>query len=205
MFNDSRIARISRFLKEKYNPSVLIVYGSFAAGNAGDHSDFDAMLLYGGATLHDGSVVDGIPLDVFCYNADTLEFHPENFVQVFDGHILVDTHGVGKRMQQQVMDYIQNTPKKSPQELDTEVGWCEKMLLRTRRQDAEGFFRWHWLLTDSLMIYHDILGEYYFGPKKSILKMQQRDPNAYSLYARALQQFDQPSLEEWIHFLRNML
>ena len=32
---------------------------------------------------------------------------------------------------------------------------CKKMLLRTLRSDAEGLYRWHWVLIDSLEIFCD--------------------------------------------------
>ena len=44
----------------------------------------------------------------------------------------------------------------------------KRMLLRTMRGDVEGYYRWHWLLCDSLEIYFDIKGIHYYGPKKQL-------------------------------------
>ena len=79
------------------------------------------------------------------------------------------------------------------------------MLVRTARGDAEGYFRWHWLLCDSLEIYFDIKQLYYFGPKKSLRSMAKSDPESYRIYSRALKDWNQASLSEWIACLENQL
>lgn len=38
-------AEIIEYLKEKYQPLALIVYGSFADGTNNAHSDFDALVI----------------------------------------------------------------------------------------------------------------------------------------------------------------
>lgn len=38
--------KIIRYLVDKYSPSVLISYGSFADGSANVGSDYDALLIY---------------------------------------------------------------------------------------------------------------------------------------------------------------
>lgn len=65
-----------------------------------------------------------------------------------------------------VLDYIEHIPLKTAKDVSQEIKWCEKMLLRTMRGDVEGYYRWHWLLCDSLEIYFDIKGIHYYGPKK---------------------------------------
>lgn len=56
--------KIIRYLVDKYSPSVLISYGSFADGSANADSDYDALLIYNGRECHDSTVIDGTPLDV---------------------------------------------------------------------------------------------------------------------------------------------
>lgn len=83
-------------------------------------------------------------------------------------------------------DYICQQPALTLEEKGELISWCRKMLSRTVRKDAEGLYRWHWLLTDSLSIYCQIRGLYYFGPKKTLLRMQTDDPFGYSLYMEAM-------------------
>ena len=50
-----RTEKIIQYLVDKYSPSVLISYGSFADGSANAGSDYDALLVYDGRECHDGS------------------------------------------------------------------------------------------------------------------------------------------------------
>lgn len=48
-----RTEKIIQYLIDKYSPSVLISYGSFADGSANAGSDYDALLVYDGRECHD--------------------------------------------------------------------------------------------------------------------------------------------------------
>ena len=75
------------------------------------------------------------------------------------------------------------------------------MLLRAGREDAEGMFRWHWLLTDSLEIYCDVMRERYRGPKKALRWMERAHPDAFACYTAALSRMDRAATEEWVEYL----
>lgn len=162
--------KIVGYLKKTYQPDAVIVYGSFADGSANLNSDFDALIIAGKEKAHDSSIVDGVVLDVFVYPAETFsaDYDPEEFVQVWDGKIVLDEHGIAGQLKAKVLDYIEHLPKKTVTEVAQEVEWCKKMLLRTMREDVEGYYRWHWVLCDSLEIYFDIKGLHYYGPKKAL-------------------------------------
>ena len=198
---------IINYLSTTYSPSAIIVYGSFADGSAGAASDFDALLIADSSQQHDSSVIDGTVLDVFLYPPETFQkpYDPETFIQVHDGIILLDQDGFATGLKSRVQEFIAQAPRKTPEELQQEIDWCKKMLVRTARGDAEGYFRWHWLLCDSLEIYFDIKQLYYFGPKKSLRSMTKSDPESYRIYSRALKDWNQASLSEWIACLENQL
>lgn len=200
-------ANILEYLNWTYRPDAVIVYGSFADGSANLNSDFDALVIAGKEKTHDSSVVDGVVLDVFVYPAETFstDYDPEEFVQVWDGKIMLDEHGIAGQLKAKVLDYIEHLPKKTATEVAQEVEWCEKMLLRTMREDVEGYYRWHWVLCDSLEIYFDIKGLHYYGPKKTLRLMEKSDAEAFGLYAKALREFDRESLSEWIAYLKSMV
>ena len=82
---------IIQYLKDTYHPEGMIAYGSFADGSANEHSDFDALVIGGSLKKHDSSVIGGTVLDVFVYPAETFQkpYDPEEFVQIFDGSILL--------------------------------------------------------------------------------------------------------------------
>lgn len=196
---------IITYLMETYRPEAVIVYGSQADGSAGAHSDFDALVIAEHEPSHDESVIDGTVLDVFIYPPRTFsgDFDPEDFVQVFDGKIVLDQNGTAARLQQRVLEYISAMPKKTAAELRQELAWCEKMLARTARADAEGYYRWHWLLCDSLEICFDIMGQTYYGPKKAQRQLKETDGEAFEIYTRALKEFTQESLAAWIACLKS--
>ena len=200
-------ANIMEYLNRTYQPDAVIVYGSFADGSANLNSDFDALIIAGKEKTHDSSIVDGVVLDVFVYPTETFsaDYDPEEFVQVWDGKIVLDEHGIAGQLKAKVLDYIEHLPKKTATEVAQEVEWCEKMLLRTMREDVEGYYRWHWVLCDSLEIYFDIRGLHYYGPKKTLRLMEKSDAEAFGLYAKALREFDRKSLSAWIDYLKSMV
>ena len=169
--------KIIDYLEKTYQPESIIVYGSFADGSANLNSDFDALIIAGKEKLHDSSFVDGVVLDVFAYP-------PDQFLNV--------------------LDYIGRIPLKTEEDISQEIKWCEKMLLRTMRGDVEGYYRWHWVLCDSLEIYFDIKGIHYYGPKKALRFMEESDSEAFHIYSKALLEFNQEGLSDWINYLKTI-
>ena len=202
----SKTEIITECLIETYKPEAIITYGSFGDGSFNENSDFDALVIADYAKYHDVSVVDNTVLDVFVYPAETFEedYDPEEFMQIFDGEIVLDKNGIGEGLKKNINDYIDSLPSKSDEEIRQELDWCEKMLARTVREDEEGFFRWHWLLVDSIEIYCDIKGIHYFGPKKTLRKMKNDDRGAFAIYSKALKELNKDSLREWVSYLNDI-
>lgn len=199
--------KIIEYLKEKYQPLAMIVYGSYADGTSGADSDFDCLIVSRSAPVrHDMQTVSGVPLDVFVYTPDELseEIDPFELIQIDGGVIVMDTDGLAEGLMQEVRQYIEDPPVKSRDDLLTAVAWCEKMLRRAHRGDAEGHFRWHWLLCDSLELYCDLTGRRYLGPKKSLRDMEKLDPESFALYSEALKKYTRKSLSQWISQLRTI-
>ncbi len=196
--------KVIGYLMESYQPNAIILYGSFADGSANAHSDFDALVIADHIRTHDASTIGDTVLDVFVYPTETFEsdFDPEAFVQIFDGRIILDKFGIAARLQRQILDHLDRTPKKTDDEIRQALDWCEKMVARTARGDAEGLYRWHWLLTDSLEIYCDLRRLRYFGPKKALRQMEHSDAEAFRLYSRALRAPDREALSAWIDCLK---
>lgn len=199
--------KLIQYIVEKYDPEGLIVYGSYADGSENEGSDFDALALTRRAGAgHDGSVVDGVRLDLFLYPPEHFagDFDPQEAVQCFDGRIVLDKTGQAVRLQQRVRDFLAAYRPKEPERVAQDLAWCQKMAGRCVRGDAEGFYRWHWLLRDSLEIYCDAKGLYYFGPKKALRTMRQNDPGAFALYSAALKALDPAALNAWVQRLQGM-
>lgn len=120
------------------------------------------------------------------------------------GKIIVDTDGIGKTLQNSILDYMEKYPHKTNAEIQTDIDWCVKMFERTKRCDTEGMFRWHWVLIDSLEIFCNASNQPYLGPKKSLKWMAENHPEAFARYEKALNDFSTESLFDWISYLKNM-
>ena len=198
---------ILNYLYGRYAPRAVILYGSYADGTAGEGSDFDAILLADGPFCHDTAIIEGVQLDVWAYPADSFAADDtlDKIVQVADGVVLHDPQGIGAQLQQRVKAHVNAQPPKSAAENADALAWCRKMLTRTARGDAEGMYRWHWLLTDSLEIACDLLHQPYRGPKKSLRWLAQTHPELHAVYARALTDFTQEALSAWVEALEELL
>lgn len=196
--------QIVEYIKRKYSPLSIILYGSYANGTNDPNSDFDALVIsQDHEKFHDTSVVDGIQLDVFVYPESYFDggYDCGNFVQIFDGNIIMDTGEKGKGIQNDVLSYLKTRSRKTREEIQADVDWCVKMQNRAKRGDVEGMFRWHWILIDSLEIFCDVVGHPYFGPKKTLKWMEENDPASFACYGKALRDFRMESLFDWVSHL----
>ena len=112
------LEKIIEYIKQKYNPLSIILYGSYANGTNNLNSDFDALVIsYDHEQFHDTSFVNDIQLDVFVYPASYFdgEFDCNNFIQIFDGKIIVDNEERGKTLQMKVLSYLNSVYTRSGQ------------------------------------------------------------------------------------------
>ena len=197
--------QIIEYIQQKYSPVSIILYGSYANETNNLNSDFDAVVISSNhEQYHDTSFVNDIQLDVFVYPASYFgeKYNYEDFIQIVDGRVIIDSDNIGTNLQANIQKYVQNRPYKAPAEILASIDWCIKMFERVKRNDAEGMFRWHWVLIDSLEIFCDIMHHPYWGPKKSLKWMAKNHPVAYSIYEKALSNFNIDSLENWIAYIK---
>ena len=193
------------YLAAEYDPLAIIVYGSFADRTQNLFSDFDALLITeGGARRHDDRFVDCTQLDVFVHPLSDFQgnYDVSAFTHVYGGQILLDRNGVAAALLEKVQKYVDGQARKTRDELQLDVSWCEKMLRRSERTDAEGSYRRHWLLVDSLEIYTVLRGWPYLGPKKALAQLEKKDRAVFALYEKALTQNEYASLAAWVEHIR---
>lgn len=196
---------ILTYLAAQYDPVAIIAYGSFADGTQNLFSDFDALLITeGGKRLHDDRFVDCTQLDVFVHPLSDFEgdYDAAAYSRLYGGQILLDRNGVAAALLDRVQRHVDGQARKTREELQLNVDWCEKMLRRAERSDAEGAFRRHWLLVDSLEIYTELRAWPYLGPKKALRQLEKKDREAYALYERALCEGDYPALAAWVGHIK---
>lgn len=196
---------IIKYLQDTYHPSGILIYGSFANCTNGEYSDFDALLIADtDREIHDHSIINSTQLDVFLYPIERLQNIDsiQDFIRIYGGRILADETGVLQNLLNKVTGFIEVYPGKTPAEIEKDLAWCDKMLLRAKRADMEGLYRLHWLLVDSLELYFDIKHMFYMGPKKGIRYLQSEDITAAELYNTALTELNYENLQKWISFLK---
>ena len=196
---------ILSYLAAAYDPIAIIVYGSFADGTSNLFSDFDALLVTAdGERRHDDRFVDFTQLDVFVHPLSDFqgEYDPAEYARIYGGQILLDRDGMAAALLERVTQWVDSRAKKTQEELDFNVSWCEKMLRRAERTDAEGCFRRHWLLVESLEIYTELRGWPYLGPKKALAQLEKKDRAVFALYEKALTQNEYASLAAWVEHIR---
>ena len=92
---------IIKYIKTKYNPISIIVYGSYASRTNNLNSDFDEIVIsYDYKRFHDTSFLDGVELDVFVYPLSYFErgYEYNDFIQILDGIIITDSNGIGEKL-----------------------------------------------------------------------------------------------------------
>ncbi len=199
--------KIIDYIKTNYNPIAIIVYGSYHDNTNTFRSDFDALVITNSGRLyHDVSCVDHVKLDVFIYPNAYFHhaFSYDEFVQLYNSSVVFDTDDIGANLKNNVIKYIDAKPYKTKEEIELDIDWCNKMLERSKTNDAEGRYRWHLLLTESLKIFCDIKHQHFFGSKKALQWMEQEHHEAFEYYEKALSNVHFIFLEEWIHYISNI-
>ena len=123
--------KIIEYIKYKYEPLVIIVYGSFADGSNNLESDFDALVISKNyKKVHDTSFVNGIQLDVYVYPERYFEdnYDFEEIKQIYGGNVILDNENKGLNLKKQIENYIENRPLKTKEEIMENISWCLKML-----------------------------------------------------------------------------
>ena len=197
-----------RELLTRYQPAALLVYGSFADGTQDQYSDFDALAIVRQPSFaHDHRIFNGRRLDVFFAAPEEFEDPDvcEDWPQLAHAEAVYDPSGFGASLIARVRAWYESRPRRPRAACEQDVAWCEKMTERALRGGEEGFYRWHWLLTESLQILLEVEGTVYFGPKKALRWLREHDPEAYVCYGNALTQMTPAALQNWTVLLRTRL
>ncbi|MBF0406040.1 MAG: nucleotidyltransferase domain-containing protein [Candidatus Riflebacteria bacterium] len=178
------IQKLVEYLSEKYNPSVIILYGSRADNTFTQTSDIDIVCFCKSCKVKkEARLFEGLFLDAWFYKTSEMNTENDEFIRLSNGICLLDTNNNGSEFLKKIQNRIELGPKKLD-ESDTEhlKKWVQKMILRSKVSDVEGNFRKMWLSVDLLEMYFKFRGLWYFGPKKALLWLQSNDPRAYKLF-----------------------
>lgn len=188
MKNDENIKKIVNELQNKYMCHTIILYGSYARGNANENSDYDIIAIReSGPTARDCQLIDNTYLDAFIYSEDEISKLNASFIRIKDGIVICQKNTLGDDILTKVKEIYNLGPPKLPDfEKKLIITWSNKMLNRAKLQDIEGNFRRHWLLYDLLEAYFQLRDAWYLGPKESFQWLNKHDKKTYQLFDEAL-------------------
>ena len=169
--------KIIEYLKEKYNPISILLYGSYSNGMNDASSDFDCMVI----------VENG--------NTDT-------FITAYDAEIVLDD-GTGERLRQRVRDYVRDNSVTEESEKRFVASWIVKTCKRIEKGDDEGNYRAFMLMSESLADYYMFRDMFYFGSKKAIKYLKENDVQGYEIFHKAVVDKNNEAIVEWLRYLCN--
>jgi predicted nucleotidyltransferase len=185
---DERVRAIAEELQSRFGCHTVILYGSRARGDAVITSDYD--LIGWGERLEpvrEARWDHGAFLDLFVYPDLRLE-HPEDYLHLVDGRVILERDGSGTRLLAQVAELARAAPEPMAEdEARVRRVWYAKMIERCRRGDAEGNYRRVWLLYSLLEDYYSLRGLRYRGPKQALQQLQKEQPDTYRHFCLALE------------------
>ncbi len=206
MNTDSFLEELTTYLIERHYCHTIILYGSYSSGDYTPESDVDIVGFADGFREKNDTIVFlGKQLDAWIYPTKKHR-QAEQFLQLHKGDVLLDERNIATRLLRDVDRLIHRGPGElSMDEKNFLIAWLWKMESRARRNDIEGNYRRNWLLVDSLEIYFELRGEWYFGPKKSLAWIKKHDQTAYRLFERAfVNNVDRKDIVRLIAFLETM-
>jgi predicted nucleotidyltransferase len=175
-------------LVKKHGCHTVILYGSRGRGDWTEESDYDLVgFREDGEKFRDARLIDGSYLDAFVYPVKDVIGQEKEFLRIRQGRVLLEKDSFATNLLVKLDQIFAEGPKPLPEdELQTIRVWIGKMLARSTRGDIEGNYRRAWLQYDLIESYFVLRKMWYLGPKESFRWLLVHDPEAYSLFERAL-------------------
>lgn len=168
------LSKVLQYLRERFRPHAIILYGSRSRGAGTASSDWDLFLLRRGARERHVRDFEGEALDVFV-ESDAISKLPvtPDLLRLRGGQVLLDQRGEARRLLRRVDALAKRGP---PKPMKGEVAalrvWAWKMVDRAKSGGAYGNYRRAALLTELLSLSYELKGRFFPGPKRALAEMQ---------------------------------
>jgi hypothetical protein len=178
---------LRRYLTEQFGCHTAILYGSRARDDWDALSDIDVIAFRdAGEAGHIAHRWHDLYLDLFIYPTATKP--APDWLRLHGGRVLFQRGSDGDEILAAVGGMLAAGPEHlSADDARTGRLWAEKMLARAEKDDPEGDYRRHWLLTALLEDYFALRGRWYLGPKRSLALLQREEPRDFAVFCRALE------------------
>lgn len=198
--------RIFDYLKQTYRPLAIVTYGSFSCGMNDEYSDYDCMIIVERKdSSHDDTVIDGIQLDCFIFTKDeVLGEDLDAFLTVYDGKIVLDTDEIAANLKIRVRNYVEEHSVIPADEKKFIISWIRKTMHRVEKNDDEGNYRALAFLWESITDYFLLRDLFYFGSKKAVAYLKEKDAEGYRLYHEAITDRTNTAISEWANHVINI-
>lgn len=180
---NSIIEQVKAYLTDKYDCHTLILYGSYAEGDFSSDSDLDVIGFSDNEDdLNDTTMIGGVQLDAWIKGTSQLDM-PQAYIHTLNSIILLDERGLGHNFTTEIIKIFEKgTDPISTNQREFLKAWLVKMQRRTLRSDAEGLYRYHWMLKDSLEIYFELKNLWFLGVKKSLKWLEKNEPEVFVMF-----------------------
>jgi hypothetical protein len=202
MSMDEKDVSVYDYLIQKYHPSTFILYGSFADSTNVPGSDFDCLLVVPKKEKsRDISLINGIRLDVWIITEDEVKtLTPQNYALLYKGlNILGDEAGL--YMLEKANQVVDKFSHLSDDEREVTVYFIKKLLNLAGKNDVYGKTAYHELISKSLYFYIRLKSQCFFGAKKTLKYLKEKDAKGFALYNDVLNNNSIDSLKKWVDYL----
>lgn len=180
-------SQLIEYLVETHKCHTIILYGSFARGDATESSDVDILGIRDHSEPYRiGKPWNGRFLDAWIYDPQNLP-EPGRLSHLLGGVVLKEHHNCAAKLLSDIAkaDEKPETPKPY-WEREQLSNWLHKMHVRAECGDIEGHYRRSWLLTDLLPLWFSFSNRRYYGSKRAFEWLQVHEPGVYRLFKDAL-------------------
>lgn len=185
----ARIAALAGRVAGEHGAHTVILYGSWARGDATGESDVDLLLVRAhGPAARDARVLDGLYLDAFVYPESAVATPEPSLLRILGGRVLRESNGSGEALLRRVAELDRRGPAAlPPDERAALLVWARKTLGRCRAHPGpEADYRRAHLLTQALEDYFSLRTLWFRGSKEAFAWLGRHDPRALAAFEAAM-------------------
>jgi hypothetical protein len=190
LMDRSTVERISRDVMAAHGCHTVVLYGSWARGQATESSDLDLLCVRReGPNVRDARILGGIYLDAFIYSEASIATPEPALLRVLGGRVLCEEGGCGTGLLARLRALHDRGPEPLAEDVRRAILlWSSKMLERFRGQRGlEPSYRRMQLFTQSLEDYFALRGMWFPGPKVAFEWLRQHDVPLLEQFERSAQ------------------